>query len=102
MKISHRIVIALLFAGLYHNGAAQYVEINNLKDSPGIFFLPAHTQLNAVAWRDSVHMFPTFRYGKIIFDTGHAPGDSLLLNYDLYLDRWDMININGDTLQIRM
>ena len=94
-------IFVLLFV-VCQTGAAQYAEINTLKSSPGIFFLPAHTQLNLVAWRDSVYMFPTFRYGKIVFDTGHAPGDSLLLNYDLYLDRWDMININGDTLQIKM
>jgi hypothetical protein len=95
-------MLLVLFASLYHTGLGQYAEINMLKGSPGVFFLPAHTQLNKVAWRDSVYMFPIFEYGKIIFDTGYTPGDSLLLNYDLYLDGWDMININGDTLPIKL
>ena len=100
----YKIVTLFLIIGHFYNGTAQsreQIKLESLKSSPDVFFLPAHTHLSEVSWRDSIYMFPSFQYGRVTFATGFSPEDKVLMNYDLYLLQMDMITKENDTTQIK-
>lgn len=104
IKDVYKIVALFLIISHCYNGTAQsreQIKLESLKGSPDIFFLPAHTHLSEVAWRDSIYMFPSFQYGRITFATGFSPEDKVLMNYDLYLMQMDMVTKENDTTQIK-
>jgi hypothetical protein len=78
----------------------EHIKHESLKSSPDVFYLPAHTHLDEVAWRDSIYLFPSFQYGRITFATGFSPEGTVLMNYDLYFDQMAVITKDGDTSQI--
>jgi len=99
-----KIVTLFLILSHCYNGMAQSLEqikLESLKSSPDVFYLPAHTFLSEVAWRDSIYMFPYFQYGRITFATGFSPEDKVLMNYNLYLLQMDLITKENDTTQIK-
>jgi hypothetical protein len=63
--------------------------------------LPAHTALQQVPWYDSVYQYPDFLPGRMTFATGFSPEGTVLLNYNLYYGQIDLINQQGDTLQVK-
>jgi len=100
----YKIVTLFLIISHFYNGTAQsreQIKLESLKSSPDVFFLPAHTHLSEVAWRDSIYMFPSFQYGRVTFTTGFSPEDKVLMNYDLYLMQMDLITKEDDTTQIK-
>ena len=96
-----KIVLLWSVIVLSYDCLAQDFEPGRVKSSPEVFILPAHTHLNNVSWRDSIYSFPNFQPGKITFQTGYSPNESMPLNYNLYLGQMAMINYDGDTVQIQ-
>jgi hypothetical protein len=46
-------------------------------------------------------MYPSFQQGQITYFTDFAPHQNLRLNYNLYYGQMDLIDYNGDTVQIK-
>jgi hypothetical protein len=53
-----------------------------------------------VSWRDSIYSFPYFQRGKVTFSTGFTPDGEVLVNYNLYYMRIEIINEKGDTVEV--
>jgi hypothetical protein len=110
----YKIAILLLTIIHCYNGMAQSMsnnektpssalstKLNTLASSPDVFFLPAHTFLKNMTWRDSIFLFSSFQYGRITFATGYSQEGKVLLNYDLYMSQMNAITKGGDTTQIK-
>ncbi|HTF17312.1 MAG TPA: hypothetical protein VK658_04520 [Chryseolinea sp.] len=61
---------------------------------------PAHVLPQNLSWWDSIYLFPAFKEGRLVFTTGFSPEETVRLNYNMYSAQMDMINSNGDTLQV--
>lgn len=64
------------------------------------FKQPAHVLPQNLSWWDSIYLFPSFLDSHLVFATGFSPEQTVSLNYNMYTAQMDMINSNGDTLQI--
>lgn len=78
-----------------------YVQFHFCSAQPGFYAIPSHTPTPAtVTPPDSVYRFPSFEYGRVTFATSFSPDEQLRFNYNLFSGQMDMINSNGDTVQI--
>lgn len=68
--------------------------------SDRIFKQPAHVLPQNLSWWDSIYLFPSFIESHLVFATGFSPKQTVLLNYNMYSAQMDMVNSNGDTLQV--
>ncbi|HYI76432.1 MAG TPA: hypothetical protein VEW65_02365 [Chryseolinea sp.] len=64
------------------------------------FTLPAWTNVSKVPWRKSIYRFQEFQKGKITYTKGFALDYEFDLNYNVYYEKMDFINLAGDTLSI--
>ena len=64
------------------------------------FKQPAHVLPQTLSWWDSIYLFPAFIESRLVFTTGFSPEQTVRLNYNMYSAQMDMINSNGDTLQV--
>ena len=64
------------------------------------FKQPAHVLPQNLSWWDSIYLFPAFIESHLVFTTGFSPERTVRLNYNMYSAQMDMINSNGDTLQV--
>ncbi|HMG92597.1 MAG TPA: hypothetical protein VK589_21215 [Chryseolinea sp.] len=99
----YKIVTLALIVSCYYGKAQSWErsELESLRTSPDVFYLPAHTFFSEVAWRDSIYLFPSFQYGRITFATGYSPEDKVLMNYDLYSAEMALITKDGDTTHLK-
>lgn len=99
------LAIPLLASLMYYNCSAQSPAIiESLKkpdSSRTVFYLPAHTRIDQVQWRDSIYRFPSFENGQVTLATGYSPKEQIRMNYNLYYMQMDYIDKQGDTLQIK-
>ena len=73
------------------------VSFYSYAQDPEFLLLPKGSALASVTWRDSIYRFPSFQEGKITFATGFTPDGEVLLNYNLYFMRMELIEASGDT-----
>ena len=64
------------------------------------FKQPAHVLPQNLSWWDSIYRFPAFLESRLVFATGFSPEQTVRLNYNMYSAQMDMLNSNGDTLQV--
>ena len=100
-----RIVFPLFITLMYNDCNAQSPTIikalAKADSSLTIFYLPAHTLVGQMEWRDSIYMLPSFEMGEITLATGYSPKEKVRMNYNLYYMQMDYIDSRGDTLQIK-
>ena len=72
-----------------------------LSQSAPLWKQPAHVFPQKLSWWDSIYQFPQFQEGRITFFTGYSPDQKIKLNYNLYYGQMDLIDENGDTLQVK-
>jgi len=79
-----------------------YVHFHFCSAQTGFYTIPSHTPTPpTVTQPDSVYRFPSFEYGRVTFATSFSPDEQLRFNYNLFTGQMDMINSNGDTVQIK-
>jgi|GEM_PF-2245056 len=93
MRISRLIVALLMFGCLCH------CDIN--AQPAHLFKHPANTLPKTLSWWDSIYLYPEFKNGVITYFTGFSPERELRLNYNLYFAQMDLIDEQGDTVQIQ-
>lgn len=86
------LLVLYLFA--VHPGCCQETE-------PPLLKLPAHTDVAKVSWWKTIYLFPNFQAGKVTLATGFTISEPLKLNYNLYYAQMDLINEQGDTVQLK-
>ena len=54
-----------------------------------------------VAWHDSIYRFPTFQEGSLNFTKQQGQSLKALYNYNIFLDRIEIISDQGDTIPVK-
>ena len=57
--------------------------------------------LKDVSWHDSIYRFPTFQEGSLNFTKQQGQTLKALYNYNIFLDRIEIISDQGDTIPVK-
>lgn len=86
-------VVLLFGLVFFSNQCSQGQDMSLLR-------LPLLTDVSDTPWKDSVYRFDHFQKGSILYTKKFEINSDLLLNYNLYYERWFFINSADDTVII--
>lgn len=66
-----------------------------------VFKLKAWTIMNKREWNNVIYSFPEFQEASIALQGGFSPSRKLRLNFNIYLERIEIITESGDTIDFK-
>ena len=85
--------------GSYSESVAQFSSSSGQSHyaSVQVFRLKAWTIMSKNEWRDVIYRFHDFQEGRIMLQGGFSPTNTLMLNFNIYEERVEIISEQGDT-----
>jgi len=66
--------------------------------SKEVYTLKAWAIMDKRAWNDVIYLFPNFQEASLVLTDNFSPSKKLLLNFNSYLDKVELITEKGDTI----
>ncbi|WP_276373073.1 hypothetical protein [Chryseolinea sp. H1M3-3] len=66
-----------------------------------IYEVPANIAVNKMPWYKDVYLFSDFQAGTVVYASRRKDNETLKLNYNLYYEKVECINKQGDTVLLK-